>query len=136
MGRTAPVPAVSARTIERGLATLLLVLLAVYGIGKGANDAAPTLEAVGIVAVHLAVLVALAFPLAVIGDAAVGRFAADRRAPAWYEVVTAVTAIGTLAGSLWLSLSATPTVDALNGTLFAVAIASALLLAVLVVMRR
>lgn len=81
------------RTVERGLAALLVALLATYALGSLTNGALPTVHAAGVVAVHLAAVVAVAFPVTVVGHAVVARVRSDPDRPDRVEVTTAVVAV-------------------------------------------
>lgn len=86
----------SPRTLERGLAGLLLALLAAYVVGVLAEGSVPAVRVTGIVAVHLAVVVALALPVVLLGHAALGSVSLADSTPRWIEVGVAGVVLGTL----------------------------------------
>lgn len=97
-------PGVSADTVERSLAVLLVGLLGLYALGTASSDALPVLDMVGVIAVHFAVVVASVFPLAVLVHGASSQIRTGATGPRRVELATAAVALGCLASALWLAL--------------------------------
>lgn len=97
-------PRISADRVERFLAILLIGLLGLYGLGRASSGVVPVLDTVGVLSVHLAVVVAGVFPIAVLGHAADSRIRSDSSGPRLIEVGTAVVGLVSLVAALWLSL--------------------------------
>lgn len=105
MGRTASsLPRPSADKIERSLAILLISLIGMYGIGTLVSEYAPVVDTAGVVAIHLAVVVAGLFPLTVLGHAVSSRVRTGNMAPRRLKVMIASIALSCLLASLWVSL--------------------------------
>ncbi|WP_435145987.1 hypothetical protein [Halobaculum sp. P14] len=86
----------SARSTERALATLLLALLGAYAAGTVVGAAAPTVDAVGVVAVHVAAAVGVTLPVAVLGRAALSRLRERVEPPETVDSVVALAVVGCL----------------------------------------
>lgn len=119
----------SARGVERTLAALLVGLAGTYALGVIVGDVAPLLDTAGVVAVHLAVLVGSALPVAVLLHAAIGRVWTRSPGPSRLEVVTATVALAGLGAGLWLATAPGSTLDT---PLFAVGTGGVLVLVGLV----
>ena len=102
---TSKLPSPSARTVERTLAVLLVGLLATYAFGTIANGVLPPLQTAGVVAVHLAVVIGIVFPVAVLGHAVVNRRRQTNTRPRPIEVGTAFIVLSCLIVGLWLGNS-------------------------------
>ncbi|MCO8267001.1 hypothetical protein ACOZ4B_01105 (plasmid) [Haloferax prahovense] len=103
---TAPLPHVSANSIERFLAALLVGLLGTYALGTATSGVVPPLEIAGVVAIHLAVIVAGVFPLVVLGRSVSSRVRSGATAGRRLESVVSAGALVCLVSGLWLSLDA------------------------------
>jgi hypothetical protein len=119
----------SARSVERTLAVSLLALLTTYAVGTAVGGTLPAVDTAGVVAVHLAVVVGTAFPLAVLGHAVVSAWHADGTAPSRVELAVAGVSVGTLAVGVGVS------VEAVTVPLVALAVGGLLVLAGLVLAR-
>lgn len=119
----------SARSVERTLAVSLLALLATYAAGRTVGGTLPALDAAGVVAVHLAVVVGAAFPLAVLGHAVVSAWHGDGTAPSRVELAVAGVSVGTLAVGVAVST------ETVTVPLVAAAVGGLLVLAGLVLAR-
>jgi hypothetical protein len=119
----------SARRVEQSLAVLLISLLGMYAVGTLVSSLVPVFDKAGVIAGHIAVLVAGVFPLAVLGQELYSRIrtgtASHRRA----EVVSAIVALVSLVGALWLATNPASTLDT---PLLAIAAGAVLVLAGLV----
>lgn len=121
-----PVLRTPGRATERVLAALFLACLATYAIGTSFEDSLPTLHDVGVVGVHLAVLLALVLPFAVVVHWLIARTSGLAIAPRFLEVVAASTALVAGIGALWLDLrwdGPVPTVLVVVATLAMLALA-------------
>lgn len=124
----------TASGIERFLGLSLLTLLGVYALGTVSSNALPTLDAVGVMSVHLALVVAALFPLAVVGHAVVGRLWSTFTRPRRVETVTATVVVILYCLAAGLQLAALLPEDAIL-VLYGAAVASLLVLVGLVVGR-
>lgn len=102
MANTANPRRVSADGVERALAVLLLALLGTYALSRAGGGSA-VIEGVGVVAVHVAVVVAGLFPLVVLVDAASSRIRSTA-GPCRREVGAAAVGLGALGAGLGVLL--------------------------------
>ena len=102
MANTANPRRVSADGVERALAVLLLALLGTYALSRAGGGSA-VIEGVGVVAVHVAVVVAGLLPLVVLVDAASSRIRSTA-GPRRREVVAAAVGLGALGAGLGVLL--------------------------------
>lgn len=122
----------SASGVEGLLATALVGLLGTYALGVILGDAAPLLDTAGVLAVHVALVVGVALPLAVLCHAAVARIRTHSAGPGRLEVATATVALGGFSVGLWLGMEPSATLDT---PLFAVGVGGLLVLVGLVAAR-
>lgn len=130
MERTNTTALPTARTVERALAALLVGLLGAYALGTVAEGTAPALRTVGVVSVHLAVVVAALFPVAVLAHALVGRARGSENVPALLEIGIALVTIGCFAAVLLAEM--TPAAGRFTTTLLGTGVGGLLVLAGLV----
>lgn len=121
--------------IERFLGVSLLTLLAVYALGTVTAGVVPTLDAVGVVSFHLALVVAAVFPLAVVAHEALGRVWSTPTRPRRIETVTATVAVA-LAGLAAIGQVASVLGEDATLVLYGGAVVTLLVLVGLVVGRR
>ncbi|QCJ47522.1 MULTISPECIES: hypothetical protein [Haloprofundus] len=128
MSEQPSLPLPSDHRIERTLALALLSLLGLYAVGSTAP--VPTLDSIGVVAVHLAVVVGCLLPTVVLLRSGVDRFRGQSAAtdgPSRLATRSAIVAFAALSAALVLA-----EFDSENGlvtALFVVAIGALLLLA-------
>lgn len=122
----------SASGVERTLAALLLGLIGLYVVGTILSDMAPVLDALGVIAIHLALIVGGVFPLAVLGHAAYSRLGSTATGPRFFEVGAATVTLSSFSVALWLGLDPASTFDR---PLFALAVCALLVLVGLVTRR-
>jgi hypothetical protein len=119
-----PLPSVD--RVERAAAVLLLLLLGTYALGRLGRSVVPTLDTVGVIAVHLAVVVAGVFPLVVLAHGVDSRLRTGAKYPRPVEVGVATVSLASLGAAFLLSGSA------LGTTFVATAVGGLLVLAGLV----
>lgn len=119
-------PRLSANSVERSLAVLLVGLLGLYALGTLVSDSIPVLDTAGVIAVHLALVVAGVFPIAVLGHALYSRVRTGTAKPRRIEVLSALLALGCSGTALWLTIEST---SSLSTPLFAIATGALLVLA-------
>ena len=133
MGKTVSrFPRPSASSIERSLAILLVGLLGVYALGALLSDIIPVLDTAGVVAVHLGVVVAGVFPIAVLGHALYSGVRTGTTEPRRIEIISSLVALSCLGTALWLTIDST---SSLSTPLLLIATGALLVLAGLVTVR-
>ena len=125
-------PRLSASSVERSLAVLLVGLLGLYALGTLASDIIPVLDTAGVVAVHLALVVAGIFPATVLGHALYTRIRTGTAKPRRIEVFSAIVALSCLGTALWLTIDST---SSLSTPLLTIATGALLVLSGLVTVR-
>ena len=103
-----------------------------YALGTLSSDIIPVLDTAGVVAVHLALVVAGIFPTTVLGHALYTRARTGTVKPRRIEVFSAVVALSCLCTALWLTVDST---SSLSTPLLTIATGALLVLAGLVTVR-